>query len=122
MNRKKFMTFACHGVACLLFPTVTTLGFQLYTVIFGTPFARGVAIGLATQLIFIAFALTNFLIALISGTKEKVALAGVLAVAILVYLLPEHPLRALFFASLSGGLSFSAIYASRRLVCTGNSA
>lgn len=113
------MALICHGVACLLFPVVTTLGVQLYTVLFAAPFARGVAIGLAVQLIFIVFALTNGLIALVSGMKAKVALASVLVVAVLVYLLPEHPLRALFFAGLSGGLSFSAIYASRRLAATG---
>ncbi|MNF27893.1 hypothetical protein D3C85_376860 [compost metagenome] len=122
MSRQRIMAFTCHGAACLLFPVVTTLGFQLYTVLFGAPFARGVAIGLAAQLIFIVFALTNGLIALVSGMKAKVALAVVLVVAVLVYLLPEHPLRALFFAGLSGGLSFSAIYASRRLAHTGKSA
>ena len=57
MNRQRIIALTCHAVACLLFPLATTIGFQVYTDLFGAPFARGAAIGLAAQLIFIVFIL-----------------------------------------------------------------
>lgn len=110
------IALVCHTMACLLFPIGTILGFQAYTALFGAPFAKGVAIGLAVKLIFVVFALTNGLISLVPGTNAKIVLTCALIIANLVYLLPHHPLRALFFAGLSGGLSFAAIYVARRLV------
>lgn len=113
MNRQKLIALACHALACLLFPIATTLGFQAYTSILGTPQSRGVAIGLAVQLIFAAFVMANALIALTTNLKAKIVLVSALVLANLLYLLPQHPLRALFFAGLSGGLSLLAIYAVR---------
>lgn len=120
MSRQRIIALICHGVACLLFPVATSLGFHFYTALFGAPFARGAALGLAVQLIFIVFILTNILIALISSMKAKAVLACMLAAAVLIYLIPEHPLRGLFFAGLSGGLSLVAIYVSRQLAHMSN--
>jgi predicted membrane-bound dolichyl-phosphate-mannose-protein mannosyltransferase len=106
---------ACHTLACLLFPLATSLGFQVYTTLFGPPLSRGVAIGLAVQLIFAAFVLANALIALTTSMKVKIALTSALVIANLTYLLPQHPIRALFFAGLSGGLTLAAIYMTTRL-------
>jgi hypothetical protein len=105
-----------------LFPVATTFGFQAYTALFGAPFARDVAVGLAVQLIFMTFVLANGLIALVSNGKAKIAIACIQAVAVLGYLFPQHPLRALFFAGLSGALSCVAIAAARRLAHSGESA
>lgn len=115
IHRQRIMAFVCHVVACLLFPIVTSLGFQAYTALFGSPRSRGVAIGLAIQLIFAAFVLVNGLIALITNVRAKIALTGVLVLASLAYLLPQHPLRALLFAGLSGALTLAAIYVAMRL-------
>lgn len=112
MNRQKLTALTCHALACLLFPIATTLGFQAFTAIFGATQSRGVAIGLAVQLIFAAFVMTNALIAIIKNLKAKIVLVSALVLANLLYLLPQHPLRALFFAGLSGGLSLLAIYAA----------
>jgi predicted membrane-bound dolichyl-phosphate-mannose-protein mannosyltransferase len=108
MSRQRIMAFVCHVVACLLFPLATTIGLQVYTALFGATFASGAAIGLAVQLIFIAFVLANGLIALTTNAKAKIALTGVLVIANLAYLLPQHPLHALFFAGLSGVLTLAA--------------
>lgn len=122
MSRQKLIAFACHAAACLLFPLATSLGFQAYTFLFGSPLSRGVALGLAVQLIFVAFVLVNGLISLIASVKIKIVLTSALVIANFAYLLPQHPLRALFFAGLSGGLSFAAIYVARRLASTGKNA
>lgn len=119
MNRQRIRALGCHAAACLLFPVGAILGFQISARWFGSPFAKGIAIGLAVQLIFIAFILANILIALVSSMETKAVLSCVLAAAVLIYLLPEHPLRGLFFAGLSGCLSLAAIYASRKLAQMG---
>lgn len=115
MNCQRIIVLVCHAVACLLFPVVSSLGFQGYIAFIGTPLARGASLGLAVQLIFIAFALTNALIAFASSMKAKVSLCCVQTIAVIVYLLPENPLRTLFYGSLSSALSFAAIYAKKRL-------
>lgn len=111
-KRQGFSALVCHAMACLLFPIANTLGVQAYTSIFGAPKSRGVAIGLAVQLIFAAFVMTNALIAITKNLKAKIVLVSALVLANLLYLLPQHPLRAVFFAGLSGGLSLLAIYAA----------
>jgi hypothetical protein len=115
IKRQRITAMACHTLACLLFPLATSLGFQVYTTLFGPPLSRGVAIGLAVQLIFAAFVLANALIALTTSMKVKIALTSALVIANLTYLLPQHPIRALFFAGLSGGLTLAAIYMTTRL-------
>jgi hypothetical protein len=115
MSRQKLLSLASHTVASLLFPLATSLGFQVYTTLFGPLLSRGVAIGLAVQLIFAAFVLANVLIALTTSMKVKIVLTSALVIANLTYLLPQHPLRALFFAGLSGVLTLAAIYMAIRL-------
>lgn len=115
IKRQRITAMACHTLACLLFPLAASLGFQVYTTLFGPPLSRGVAIGLAVQLIFAAFVLANALIALTTSMKVKIVLTSALVIANLTYLLPQHPLRALFFAGLSGGLTLAAIYMTTRL-------
>ena len=119
MSRQIITALACHSLACLLFPVSTSLGLKAYASLFGAPFSRGVAIGLAIQLIFAVFVLANSFIALITSLKAKIALTCTLVIANLAYLLPQHPLRALFFAGLSGGLTCAAISMAKRLApCT----
>lgn len=115
MSRQRSMAFICHAIVCLLFPLASSLGFHLYAALFGPPFSREVAIGLAVKLIFAAFVLANALIAMTIRIKVKIALASALVIASLLYLLPQHPLRALLFAGVSGVLSLTAIYVTKRL-------
>ena len=115
MGQQRTRALVYHVVACLLFLLATSLGFQVYAALFGSPLSRGVAIGLAVQLIFAAFVLVNALIAITTSMKIKIALTSALVIANLTYLLPQHPLRALFFAGLSGALTLAAIYVAMRL-------
>jgi predicted membrane-bound dolichyl-phosphate-mannose-protein mannosyltransferase len=115
MSQQRTGAFVYHVVACLLFPLATGLGFQFYISLFGPPLSRGVDIGLAVQLIFAAFVLANALIAMTTSMKVKIVLTSALVIANLTYLLPQHPLRALFFAGLSGVLTLAAIYMATRL-------
>ena len=105
-----------HALGCLLFIVLSWLGFFLYTQLFGSLGSRGVAGGLALLLVFYVYAGTNLLLALLPPGRGKPLLCGVLGVAVLAYLLPQHPLRAIYFSVLAGGLSWLAVLASARLV------
>ena len=105
-----------HALGCLLFIVLSWLGFFLYTQLFGSLGSRGVAGGLALLLVFYVYAGTNLLLALLPPGRVKPLQCGLLGVAVLAYLLPQHPLRAIYFSVLSGGLSWLAVLASARLI------
>lgn len=104
-----------HALGCLLFVALSWLGFYLYTQLFGSLGSRGVAGGLALLLVFYVYAGTNLLLALLPPGWWKPALCGLLGAAVLAYLLPHHPLRAIYFSVLSGGVSWLAVRAGARL-------
>ena len=104
-----------HALGCLLFIALSWLGFYLYTQLFGSLGSRGVAGGLALLLVFYVYAGTNLLLALLPPGRWKPVLCGLLGAAVLIYLLPQHPLRAMYFSVLAGGLSWLAVLASARL-------
>ena len=104
-----------HALGCLLFIALSWLGFYLYTQLFGSLRSRGVAGGLALLLVFYVYAGMNLLLALLPPGRWKPVLCGLLGAAVLIYLLPQHPLRAIYFSVLAGGLSWLAVLASARL-------
>ena len=104
-----------HALSCLLFIALSWLGFFLYTQLLGSLGSRGVAGGLALLLVFYVYAGTNLLLALLPPGWWKPALCALLGVAVLAYLLPQHPLRAIYFSVLSGSLSWLAVLAGARL-------
>ncbi|MDN2703191.1 hypothetical protein O0881_14465 [Janthinobacterium sp. SUN100] len=104
-----------HALGCLLFIALSWLGFYLYTQLFGSLGSRGVAGGLALLLVFYVYAGTNLLLALLPPGRVKPLLCGLLGAAVLAYLLPQHPLRAIYFSVLAGGLSWLAVLAGTRL-------
>lgn len=115
MSRRKMPILACHVVACLLFPVITSLGLHAYTNYGQTPSSTGVAAGLAVQLIFGAFVFINGLMVISNTIRTKLILISALVVAILFYLFPQHPLRAVFFATISSALTLSAAYIAERI-------
>ncbi len=116
MKNRLMAGLGVHALGCLLFIVLSWLGFYLYTQLFGSLGSRGVAGGLALLLVFYVYAGTNLLLALLPPGRVKPLLCGLLGAAVLVYLLPQHPLRAIYFSVLSGGLSWLAVLASARLI------
>ena len=115
MKYRLMAGLGAHALGCLLFIALSWLGFFLYTQLFGSLGSRGVAGGLALLLVFYVYVGTNLLLALLPNGRVKPVLCGVLGAAVFVYLVPQHPLRALYFSVLSGGLSWLAVLASARL-------
>ena len=116
MKNRLMAGLGVHALSCLLFIVLSWLGFYLYTQLFGSLGSRGVAGGLALLLVFYVYAGTNLLLALLPPGWWKPVLCGLLGAAVLAYLLPQHPLRAIYFSVLSGGLSWLAVLASARLI------
>lgn len=71
--------------------------------------ARGVGVGLATMLVFYTFIFFNLLMVAIPRAAVRYGLALLLVLVVLVYFNPLHPVRALGFAALCGGLCLVAI-------------
>lgn len=115
MKNRLMAGLGAHALGCVLFIMLSWLGFFLYTQLFGSLGSRGVAGGLALLLVFYVYAGTNLLLALLPPGRWKPVLCALLGVAVLAYLLPQHPLRAMYFSVLSGTLSWLAVLASARL-------
>lgn len=106
---------AVHALGCLLFVFLSWLGFYLYTQLFGALNSAGIAGAKAWLLVFYAYAGTNLVLALLPPGRIKPLLCAVLVTVVLVYLLPRHPLRAIYFSLLAGGLSWAAAWFSQKL-------
>ncbi|MGK5021919.1 hypothetical protein [Janthinobacterium sp. LB2P10] len=115
MKMRLMAGLGAHALGCLLFIVLSWLGFFLYTQLFGSLDSRGVAGSRALLLVFYMYAGTNLLLALLPPGRLKPLLCALLGAAVLAYLLPQHPLRAIYFSVLSGGLSSLAVLASARL-------
>ncbi|MBI6951406.1 hypothetical protein LOY42_08915 [Pseudomonas sp. B21-023] len=101
--------FLLHALVCVAFPFILSLGFDLYRQHVGPPMARGVSVGLATMLVFYAFVLFNLLMVAIPRAAVRYWLALLLVLLVLAFFNTLHPLRALGFALLCGGLCVVAI-------------
>lgn len=77
--------------------------------------SRGVSIGLAMYLVFWFFCAMNLVIALLPRVWGKVQATVFMMAIIGFYLMPDHPLRALFYSALSGGVSLVAIAVNAQL-------
>ncbi|WP_240065012.1 hypothetical protein [Pseudomonas entomophila] len=104
-----FSRLLLHTLACVAFPFLLQLGFDLYRAHVGPPMARGVGVGLATMLVFYTFIFFNLLMVAIPRAAVRYGVALLLVLVVLVYFNPLHPIRALGFAALCGGLCLVAI-------------
>lgn len=101
--------FLMHGLACLALPAAFAQGYSLWAKWVAPPVARGIALGLAMELIFYFFVALNVFMILSGSRKIRCGLAGAVVAAILLYLLPQHPIRGPGIALLCGGLCLLAI-------------
>lgn len=101
--------FLMHGLACLALPVAFAQGYTFWAQWVAAPVARGIAVGLAMELIFYFFVALNVFMILSSSRKIRCGLAGAVVAATLLYLLPQHPIRGPGIALLCGGLCLVAI-------------
>ena len=108
-------SLAAHLLACVLFLVLLWLGFVLRERMMGALPASGIAGALTLALLLYGVAGANLLIALVPYDVVKAVLCVLLAVAVLVCFLPEHPLRAVYFSMAAAAASWLGVLAGRRL-------
>ncbi|MBX8539051.1 hypothetical protein K5D56_22705 [Pseudomonas cichorii] len=106
---------AVHFFACVAYVVVNYYGVSLYKYVFGGLTSRGASIGMAMYMIFYVFIAVNFIVALMPRVAMKLVVLFIMVGAILVYLLPLYPVRALAYSVLTGGLTAAAIFISGKV-------
>lgn len=112
------LNLVVHGIFCVAFVVVNDLGLMLYKQFFGNQSSRGYMPGMITRVALLVFITANFAVALAPWKKLKVCIAVSAAVSYALFLLPAHPLRALFYLFLTGILSMLAIVLAEKMVQT----
>jgi hypothetical protein len=115
MNSQRMIALVIHGMACVLYIVLNGLAVPVYKTLVGGLTSRGVAIGLGMYLVFYFFVFLNIVLVFIHRLAAQFGLAIFMMVSILIYLLPQYPVRAMAYCALAGGLTISAILVTRVL-------
>ncbi|WP_095162530.1 hypothetical protein [Pseudomonas sp. Irchel 3F5] len=109
MIKRWLIALAVHALACFLFLVLNDIGVHYYKQIYGGFTARGVASGAIVWLVFDVMVIFSLVIAFVPRLKHKLMLNTALVALIIYWLMPDHPVRTMFFSPLAGGLTFLAI-------------
>ncbi|MDH1263869.1 hypothetical protein [Pseudomonas sp. GD03944] len=103
---------------CIVFAIANDVGLALYKKLYGDFSSRGFAAGGITTFAIGVFVIANLTLSFVTKNKLKplIVLTAIVSIALLV--LPAHPLRAIFYITLTGVLSTIAIVASAVVVRT----
>jgi hypothetical protein len=112
------LNLVVHGIFCIAFVVANDLGMMLYKQLIGSPGSRGYMPGMITRVAFLVFFTINFAIALAPWRKLKFFISVTTAISYALFLLPEHPLRAIFYLFLTITLSMLAIVLAEKIVKT----
>ncbi|WP_433885696.1 hypothetical protein [Pseudomonas vranovensis] len=105
-----------HLLAIVTYLWLHNTGMTMYRQMAGGLMSRGVAIGMGMYLIFYFVVLMNLAIALVPRLKWRLLLAAAIPAAILLYLLPQHPLRAMFCSVLGLSTALAAVGANQLIM------
>ncbi|UVM55913.1 hypothetical protein LOY37_26915 [Pseudomonas sp. B21-012] len=109
MIKRWLIALAVHALACFLFLVLNDIGVHYYKQIYGGFTARGVASGAIFWLVFDVMVIFSLVIVFVPRLKHKLMINGALVALIIYWLMPDHPVRTMFFSPLAGGLTFLAI-------------
>ncbi|QJI43369.1 hypothetical protein HKK52_21235 [Pseudomonas sp. ADAK2] len=98
-----------HSLGCLAYAILNDAVVHAYKAFNGGFTTRGVAIGGASHALFYIFVTVNLIVALIPNLLAKLLLLSVMVGFILLWMMPENPLRALFYGVAQGSVTFMAI-------------
>lgn len=115
MNSQRVMGLVVHGMACIFYIVLNGFAVPAYKALVGGLTSRGVAIGMGMYLVFYFFVFLNFVLVFIHRLAVKFGVAIFMMVSILVYLLPQYPVRAVAYCALAGSLTVFAILLTRAL-------
>ncbi len=100
-----------HGLFCVGYVFLNDFVAHLYGSINGGLTSRGVNIRLTSRFLFEVFIGINLVLALIPSLRIRLLLWAVWVALIPLWLLPHHPLRALFYGVAQGAFTLAAILA-----------
>lgn len=112
MNSRRVISLIVHALACVLYIVLNNFAVPIYKQLVGGLTSRGVAIGMGMYLVFYFFVFLNVALVLINRLAIKFGVAVFMMLAILFYLLPQYPVRAMAYCALAGGLTMLAIVLS----------
>jgi hypothetical protein len=98
-----------HALGCVAYVILNDAVVQAYKAFNGGFTTRGVAIGGASHALFYIFITLNLIVALIPSLLAKLLLMSLMVGLILLWMLPDNPLRALFCGVAQGSVTFMAI-------------
>jgi len=103
------MCLFVHAFGCVAYVFLNDAVVHAYKHLNGGFTTRGVAIGMASYAMFYIFLGVNLIAALIPGLVAKLVLLSLLVGFILLWMLPDNPLRALFYGVAQGCVTLLAI-------------
>lgn len=98
-----------HALGCVAYAFLNDAVVHAYRLFNGGFTSHGVAIGIASYALFYIFLGVNLIVALIPGLVAKLAILFLMAGFILLWMLPDNPLRALFYGVAQGCVTLLAI-------------
>lgn len=107
---------AVHTGFCVAFVIANDGGLTLYKHFFGEAASRGYAPGAVTRLALLLFVIASLAMALAPWKFVKAGIATAATLFIGLFLVSEHPLRALFYCLLTGVLSAVALMLAAKVV------
>ncbi|RON21776.1 hypothetical protein BK660_09350 [Pseudomonas brassicacearum] len=107
------MCLSFHAAGCLAYAFLNDAVVHAYKHLNGGFTSHGVAIGMASYALFYIFLGVNLVAALIPSLIAKLVILALMVGFILLWMLPENPLRALFYGVAQGCVTLLAILATQ---------
>ncbi|WP_395597884.1 hypothetical protein AB4P95_22700 [Pseudomonas sp. A1437] len=98
-----------HALGCVAYAFLNDAVVHAYKLFNGGFTSHGVAIGMASYALFYNFLGVNLIVALIPSLVAKLVILGLMVGFILLWMLPDNPLRALFYGVAQGCVTLLAI-------------
>jgi hypothetical protein len=112
-NIRAVMCLFCHALGCIAYAFLNDAVVSAYKALNGGFTSHGLGIGMASYALFYIFLAINLVVALVPSLMVKLLLLSVMVGFILLWMLPENPLRALFYSVAQGCVTLLAILATQ---------
>ncbi|WP_085630246.1 MULTISPECIES: hypothetical protein [unclassified Pseudomonas] len=107
------MCLFVHALGCVAYAFLNDAVALAYKGLNGGFTSRGVAVGMASYALFYIFLAINLIVALVPNLFAKLLLLCLMVGFILLWMLPDQPLRALFYGVAQGCATLLSILATQ---------
>ena len=110
LARAPWLGRACgHLLACVAYPLLWALAYDIYVASHGVPRSTGYALGMTLHFLLNLFVVVNLALIFVANLKVRLLVTLLLSGLALAWLYPDHPLRGLLTAGLKAGVMLLAI-------------